>query len=46
MIHGVLHSWDETNADGHEFGFDGCNVHGLGVGLFYDMIVRPRVGDH
>ena len=41
----VVHSWDEANAYRHKFGFHGCDVHGLGVVLACDGVVRPSVGD-
>jgi len=45
MIVLVVHCWDETNAYGHEFGFHGCDVHGLGMELVYDGVAGPNVGD-
>ena len=40
----ICHSRDETYVDSHKLGFNGCDIYGLVLELFSDVVVKPDIG--
>jgi len=40
----ICHSRDKTYVDSHKLGFNGCDIYGLVLELFSDVVVKPDIG--